>query len=47
MMSFNGAWKKGSLDLILSGGNLNGAPGIYGAAVYARSVLVNIKEIKF
>lgn len=47
MMSFNGAWKKGNLDLILSGGNLNGAPGIYGAAVYTRSVLVNIKDIKF
>lgn len=43
MMSFNGAWKKGSLKLFLSGGNLNGAPGLFGAAVYAKSVVVNIR----
>jgi hypothetical protein len=43
LMSFNGAWKKGSLDLFLSGGNLNGAPGLFGAAVYARTVVVNIR----
>lgn len=45
IMSFNGAWKKGSLDLFLSGGNLNGAPGLFGAAVYAKTVVVNIRGI--
>jgi hypothetical protein len=43
LMSFNGAWKKGSLKLFLSGGNLNGAPGLFGAAVYAKSVVINIR----
>ena len=43
LMSFNGAWKKGSLNLFLSGGNLYGAPGLFGAAVYAKSVVVNIR----
>lgn len=44
MMSFSGAWKKRGLDFIFSGGNLNGAIGIYGAAVYAKPVLVYIKQ---
>lgn len=43
IMAFNGAWKKGSLDLFLSGGNLKGALGIYGAAVYAKPVVFYVK----
>lgn len=44
LVAINGAWKKGSLDLFLNGGNLSGALGIFGAAVYAQPVIVNIKS---
>lgn len=44
LMAFNGAWKKGALDLFLSGGNLDGASGIYGAAVYSSILVVNVRD---
>jgi hypothetical protein len=34
----NGGWKKGGLDLLFAGGNLSGAVGLFGCAVYARPV---------
>jgi hypothetical protein len=36
----NGGWKKSGLDLLLSGGNVSGAVGVFGCAVYARPVLL-------
>ncbi len=42
LMAINGAWKKGSQDLFLSGGNLQGARGIYGAVIYARRVMIEV-----
>ena len=44
LMAFNGAWKKGALDLFFSGGNLSGAKGIYGAAVYPPVLVINVKD---
>lgn len=44
LMAINGAWKKGSLDLFLSGGNLQGAVGLFGAAVYAKPVVTYVKS---
>jgi hypothetical protein len=43
LSSFNGAWKKGSWKFFPSGGNLSGAPGLFGGAVYAKSIVVYIK----
>ncbi len=34
----NGGWKKGGLDLLFAGGNVSGAVGLFGCAVYARPV---------
>ncbi len=36
----NGGWNKSGLDLFLSGGNVSGAVGTFGCAVYARPVPV-------
>jgi hypothetical protein len=36
----NGGWNGSAMDLYLNGGNLDGAKGVYGCAVYARPVLV-------
>jgi hypothetical protein len=36
----NGGWNKGALDFLLSGGNLEGASGTFGCAVYPRPVRV-------
>ncbi len=36
----NGGWQGSGLDLFLSGGNLNGAKGVFGCAVYARPLLI-------
>jgi len=36
----NGGWNKSGLDLFLSGGNVSGALGTFGCAVYARPVPV-------
>jgi hypothetical protein len=36
----NGGWNGSATDLYLNGGNLDGAKGVYGCAVYARPVLV-------
>lgn len=36
----NGGWNKSGLDLFLSGGNLSGASGTFGCAVYPRPVRV-------
>lgn len=36
----NGGWNKSGLDLFLSGGNVSGALGTFGCAVYARPALV-------
>ncbi|MBM3322008.1 hypothetical protein FJY69_00775 [candidate division WOR-3 bacterium] len=36
--ALNGGWKKGGLDLLFAGGNVSGAVGLFGCAVYARPV---------
>ena len=36
----NGGWNKSGLDLFLAGGNVNGASGTFGCAVYPRPVSV-------
>ncbi len=38
IIAVNGGWKKGGLDLLLAGGNVSGAVGLFGCAVYAPSV---------
>uniref|UniRef100_A0A7C6EDG4 DUF4249 family protein n=1 Tax=candidate division WOR-3 bacterium TaxID=2052148 RepID=A0A7C6EDG4_UNCW3 len=40
LMAINGAWKLSEVG----GGNLTGAQGIFGAAVYAQPIVVNIKS---
>lgn len=39
----NGGWNKSALDLFLSGGNLDGAKGTFGCAVYPRPVRVIVR----
>jgi hypothetical protein len=38
IMAVNGGWNKSGLDLFLSGGNVEGASGTFGCAVYPRPV---------
>jgi hypothetical protein len=39
----NGGWNRSALDLFLSGGNLDGAKGTFGCAVYPRPVRVIVR----
>jgi hypothetical protein len=38
----NGGWNKSGLDLFLSGGNVSGASGVFGCAVYPRPVVIRV-----
>ena len=40
IMAVNGGWNKSGLDLFLSGGNVDGASGTFGCAVYPRPVSI-------
>lgn len=39
----NGGWNKTGLDLFLSGGNVQGAVGVFGCAVYPRPVVIRLR----
>ena len=40
IMAVNGGWNKSGLDLFLAGGNVDGASGTFGCAVYPRPVSI-------
>ncbi len=39
----NGGWNKTGLDLFLAGGNVNGAVGVFGCAVYPKPVVIRVR----
>lgn len=39
----NGGWNKTGLDLFLSGGNVSGAAGVFGCAVYPKPVVIRLR----
>jgi hypothetical protein len=39
----NGGWKKSGLDLFLSGGNVSGAVGVFGCAVYPQPAVIIVR----
>jgi len=39
----NGGWNKSGLDLLFSGGNVQGAKGVFGCAVYPRPVIIEVR----
>jgi len=43
IMALNGGWNKSGLDLFLGGGNVEGASGTFGCAVYPRPVSILVR----
>lgn len=39
----NGGWNKSGLDLFISGGNVSGALGVFGCAVYPRPAVIRVR----